>query len=302
MSWVQTSFHIHPDQSEPLEDLLLSLGAVAVTLQDNEDQPLYEPDLGTTPLWNDTRLTALFPAEMKTEQLKSAIEAQAINYGIPKLPSYKLEILEDKDWEREWMDNFHPMSFGKRLWICPSWRDPVDTNAVNLMLDPGLAFGTGTHPTTSLCLKWLDETDVQGKLVIDYGCGSGVLGIAALLLGADKMVGVDNDPQALIASKDNAARNHIDPALIELYLPDDAPTDQADILIANILAQPLISLAPRLASLTKPEGKIILSGILQEQAQDVMDRYSEWFTMQPVVSDQGWVRLTGLRKNSTANV
>ena len=193
------------------------------------------------------------------------------------------------------MDNFHPMSFGKRLWICPSWRDPVDKNAVNLMLDPGLAFGTGTHPTTSLCLKWLDGADIQDKRVIDYGCGSGVLGIAAILLGASKMIGVDNDPQALIASKDNAQRNNINDQLIALYLPDQTPNLQADIVIANILALPLIGLAPRLAELTRPNGHIILSGILEEQAEDVLDRYSEWFSMQPVVSDQGWVRLTGQR-------
>ncbi len=299
MSWIQINILTSPEQTEPLEDLLLSIGSVAVTLQDDADQPVYEPDLGTTPLWTHTKLSALFPAEVDTEALQIQLQSQAKDFGISQLPEYKLEIVEDKDWERAWMDNFHPMSFGQRLWICPSWRDPVDMNAVNLMLDPGLAFGTGTHPTTSLCLKWLDGTDVQDKLVIDYGCGSGVLGIAAVLLGASKMIGVDNDPQALIASKDNAQRNHIDDQLIELYLPDQAPSLQADIVIANILAQPLIGLAPRLAELTRPKGQIILSGILEEQAQDVLDRYSEWFSMQPIVSDQGWVRLTGQRKDNS---
>jgi len=209
------------------------------------------------------------------------------------LPTYQLEILEDKDWERAWMENFHPMSFGKRLWICPSWCNPVEPEAVNLLLDPGLAFGTGTHPTTSLCLKWLDSFNIENKIVIDYGCGSGVLGVAALLLGAKHMYGVDNDPQALIASKENAKRNGLPEEKISLHLPDNMPNIQADIMMANILAQPLINLASHLANLTRPGGSIILSGILEEQAEAVSHAYSHWFQMTTPIADEGWIRLRG---------
>jgi ribosomal protein L11 methyltransferase len=297
MSWIQVQFHLHPEQTESFEDLLMQLGAVSVTLEDAADQPVFEPDLGTTPLWNNTRLTALFPANLSVDELALGLATEAKDFGINKLPNYKFEILEDKDWEREWMENFHPMCFGRRLWICPSWREPEDSNAINLMLDPGLAFGTGTHPTTSLCLKWLDGCDLDDKSVIDYGCGSGVLGIAALLLGAKRMTGVDNDPQALIATKDNAQRNKIDEARMSLYLPEQTPDQKADIMIANILAQPLIHLAPKLAELTHSGGQIVLSGILEEQAEDVLQRYELWFTMSPAVISEGWVRLEGIRKN-----
>jgi len=160
--------------------------------------------------------------------------------------------VEDKDWEREWMDDFKPLRFGDRLWIVPSWHDAPDPHAANLLLDPGLAFGTGTHPTTALCLEWLDGQDVTSRQVIDYGCGSGILGLAALLLGADHVIGVDTDPQALEASRENARRNKVEEERLDLFLPGDEPDTMADIMLANILAQPLIGLAPRLAAKVKP--------------------------------------------------
>ncbi|MDF1763056.1 MAG: 50S ribosomal protein L11 methyltransferase, partial [Oleibacter sp.] len=207
-----------------------------------------------------------------------------------------IEILEDKDWVRAWMEDYHPMCFGERLWVCPSWREPPEANAVNLMLDPGLAFGTGTHPTTSLCLKFLDG-DIQGdELVVDYGCGSGILGIAALLLGARHMVGVDIDPQALLATEDNANRNHIARDRYEIYLPEATPNVQADVTVANILAGPLEALAPNIAALTKRGGRLALSGLLAEQADSVSSRYSEWFDMQTPQQEGDWIVLTGTKR------
>lgn len=287
---------ISPEQASDLEDLLLEAGACAVTFQDNADQPIFEPDLGTTPLWNQTGLNALWEADTDMEAVTAFLDAEhQARLGTP-FPANKVEILEDKDWVREWMDNFHPMQFGERLWICPSWREPPDTQAINLLLDPGLAFGTGTHPTTAMCLRWLDATPVEGQTVIDYGSGSGVLGIAALLLGAKSAMGVDTDPQALQASRENAERNGISTDRWPLYFPEDAPTEPADIMIANILAQPLIQLAPRLASLTRAGGKLVLSGILDQQANEVLERYSEWFEMDEPCTQDEWVRLTGIKR------
>ncbi|WP_281646103.1 50S ribosomal protein L11 methyltransferase [Parendozoicomonas sp. Alg238-R29] len=295
MSWIQLKLDTTPDQSSELEDLLLECGACAVTYQDGCDQPLYEPDLGTTPLWNNLRLFGLFAADTDMEE----VMVQLNNVALGSYSAHRIEIVEDKDWEREWMTHFHPMQFGKRLWVCPSWKEIPHPEAVNLMLDPGLAFGTGTHPTTALCLKWLDAQELDGKQVIDYGCGSGILAIAALLLGAKHAVGVDTDPQALEASRDNAGRNNIEEGKLHVYYPKDTPDVKADVMVANILAGPLISLAKTLARHTLPGGKLALSGILAEQADDVLTAYSEWFTMDPVTELDGWVRLNGVRKQES---
>lgn len=207
--------------------------------------------------------------------------------------AHKIEQIEDKDWEREWMDNFHPMQFGKRLWICPSWREVPDPNAVNVMLDPGLAFGTGTHPTTSLCLQWLDSLDLEGKTVIDFGCGSGILAIAALKLGAKQAIGIDIDPQAILASQNNAEANGVAEKL-QLFLAKDQPRElQADVVVANILAGPLKELAPNIITLVKPNGNLGLSGILATQAESVCEAYSEAFTLDPVVEKEEWCCITG---------
>ena len=212
------------------------------------------------------------------------------------LPEHHSEVIEDQDWERSWMDNFQPMRFGQRLWIVPSWHAAPEPNAVNLLLDPGLAYGTGTHPTTALCLEWLDGQDLTDSNVLDFGCGSGILAIAALLLGAKEAVGTDIDVQALEASRDNAGRNNIAEGKFPLYLPEDLPQVQADVLVANILAGPLVSLAPQLSSLVKPGGRLALSGILAEQGEDVAAAYAKDFELDPIANRDGWVRISGRRR------
>lgn len=294
MSWLQIRINTNRQQVEAIEDALLAAGAASVTMEDNADQPILEPALGETPLWDDTRVTGLFVAETDTTQ--ATVVATAV-LG-ESLPAYRWEILEDKDWERAWMDSYEPMQFGRRLWICPSWKTPPQPEAINLMLDPGLAFGTGTHPTTALCLEWLDSADLTGKTVLDYGCGSGILGIAALLLGAAKVIAVDNDPQALIATLDNAQRNNIDTSRIATYMPEDCPTDlRADVLVANILAGPLTELAEQLSTLVIDGAPIALSGILDLQAEQLSLHYQQWFDMEPAVSQREWIRLNGCRKS-----
>lgn len=293
MPWIQILLDTTSDHAEPLEDLLLEAGASAVTLQDAKDQPLYEPELGSTPLWTHTIVIGLFDAHCDMEQVVALLKEQS---GLDPFPDYKVEIVEDKDWEREWMSQFHPMQFGNRLWVCPSWKEIPDPDAVNLMLDPGLAFGTGTHPTTALCLEWLEkQSNLDQNDVIDYGCGSGILAIAALLLGARKAVGVDLDPQALKATIDNAERNRIAPEKLQVFLPEKQPEMQADVVVANILAGPLVSLAPILAKQTKSGGRLALSGILAEQAEEIVDTYQQWFDVAPPVFNDGWALVSGKR-------
>ena len=294
MPGIQVRLDTTSDHAEILEDLLLQAGACAVTLQDAKDQPVYEPELGTTPLWQNTVVVGLFDAQTRTDDLIPFLEANA---GLTPFPRHKIELVEDKDWEREWMTHFHPMQFGQRLWVCPSWKEVPDPNAINLMLDPGLAFGTGTHPTTALCLRWLDQQEqLNEKEIIDYGCGSGILAIAALLLGAHSAVGVDLDPQALEATLENARRNQIPPGKLAVFLPGDEPDEQADVVLANILAGPLTQLAGKLASLTRTGGSIALSGILAEQADDIIKTYEQWFIMDDPITFDGWAMLSGKRR------
>jgi ribosomal protein L11 methyltransferase len=293
MSWLQLRLAITPEQAEPMEDLLLGLGAVSVTFMDAEDQPIFEPDLGTTPLWQHTHLLALFEADTERQSLINQLQ----QLWRQPLPEHQFEDIADQDWERSWMDNFQPMRFGQRLWIVPSWHEAPDPQAVNLLLDPGLAFGTGTHPTTALCLEWLDGQQLQGLQVIDFGCGSGILAIAALLLGAEQVVGTDIDPQALEASRDNAQRNQLADERFPLYLPEAMPAEPADLLVANILAGPLVSLAPQLTSLVRPGGRIALSGILAEQTDEILAAYENAFELDPVAEKDGWIRVSGVRRN-----
>lgn len=298
MNWLQLHITTSRDQADAVDEALLAAGAVSVTLQDHADQPILEPAVGETPLWDQILITGLFNADTDTDQ---ATVIATANFAAT-LPPYRWEILEDKDWEREWMENFHPMRFGNRLWICPSWKQPPEADAVNLLLDPGLAFGTGTHPTTALCLRWLDSCNLEGKVVIDYGCGSGILGIAALLLGAKEVIAIDNDPQALIATRDNAQRNHIDEHKIRTYLPEQAPQQmQADIVVANILAGPLEQLSPLLSALTVSGGELALSGIINSQASQLVNCYQQWFDMQAPVIEQDWVRLSGRKRPAGSN-
>jgi ribosomal protein L11 methyltransferase len=297
MPWIQLQIPADPDNADQLEDLLMEMGAEAVSMEDAADQPLYEPDPGTTPLWHQTSVTGLFSSERDIDELCAAVKNAWHQQTQQSLPDIDVTLVEDKDWEREWMEDFKPLRFGERLWIVPSWHDAPDPHAANLLLDPGLAFGTGTHPTTALCLEWLDGHDVASRQVIDYGCGSGILGLAALLLGADHVIGVDTDPQALEASRENARRNRVEEDRLDLFLPADEPDAMADIMLANILAQPLIGLAPRLAAMVKPGGDIVLSGILSNQAREVMEAYEPWFVMDEPQQREEWIRLTGRRND-----
>ncbi|SFN27399.1 ribosomal protein L11 methyltransferase [Izhakiella capsodis] len=280
-------------RAEELGDALLEQGAVSVTFQDTHDTPVFEPLPGETRLWGDTDVIGLFDAETAMNSVISALAAH------PLLDTdfhHKIEQIEDKDWEREWMENFHPMRFGKRLWICPSWREVPDPTAVNVMLDPGLAFGTGTHPTTALCLSWLDGLDLTGKTVIDFGCGSGILAIAALKLGAAQAIGIDIDPQAIQASRDNAQRNGVSGQL-SLYLPHQQPGNlHADVVVANILAGPLRELAPLICVLPNDGGHLGLSGILASQAESVCEAYRDLFALDDVVEKDEWCRITGKKR------
>ncbi|MCX2803029.1 50S ribosomal protein L11 methyltransferase [Microbulbifer thermotolerans] len=291
MPWLQLRVDTDREHAEKIEEALLFAGAVSVTLQDNADQPILEPGLGEVPLWDHTRVTGLFDAEVDT----AVTEAKAAAYLCELLPNARWEQLEDKDWEREWMSHYKPIRCGDKLWICPSWCEPPEPEAVNLLLDPGLAFGTGTHPTTFLCLQWLGQENLTGKNVIDFGCGSGILGIGAILLGAARASGTDIDPQALIASRDNAERNGIDPAHFPVYLPEQLPREKADIVLANILAGPLVELAPQLSELTRIGGRICLSGILSSQADQVKAAYREWIDFDADGLHEDWVRLSGTR-------
>ncbi|RLM27524.1 ribosomal protein L11 methyltransferase [Brenneria alni] len=293
MPWIQLKINTSGSNAEQLGDALVTSGAVSVTFQDTHDTPVFEPLPGETRLWGDTDVIGLYDAETEMADVIATLEQEPLLGAGFK---HKIEQLEDKDWEREWMDNFHPMRFGERLWICPSWRDIPDPTAVNVMLDPGLAFGTGTHPTTALCLQWLDGLDLQGKTIIDFGCGSGILAIAALKLGAARAIGIDIDPQAIQASRDNAQRNGVSERLA-LYLPKDQPAGlYADVVVANILAGPLRELAPLISDLPKTAGHLGLSGVLATQAASVSEAYQDKFQLDPVAEKEEWCRITGIRK------
>jgi len=227
MPWLQLKIITPRRYVESLEDSLLVCGAASVTFEDNADQPILEPGLGETPLWDNVKITGLFDAEIDTAKTIAIAERKFGN----KLPEYKWEQLEDKDWEREWMANYHAIRCGERLWICPSWQQPPEPEKINLMLDPGLAFGTGTHPTTFMCMQWIDQQNFTGLDIVDYGCGSGILGIATLLMGAKKVIGVDIDPQALLATTENAKRNKLPEDAMPVFLPKDAPGIKADIML-----------------------------------------------------------------------
>jgi len=296
MPWIQLRVNTTEKHAETVSDMLMSWGAQAVSFVDAQDTPIYEPMPGEVIYWANTVVVGLFDAEHPMENVIGKLQQVSLfKHGV----QYKLEQLEDKDWEREWMDNFHPIRFGNRLWVCPSWRDIPDPTAVNVMLDPGLAFGTGTHPTTALCMEWLDSQDLTDSLVVDFGCGSGILGIAALKLGGKRVVGIDIDPQAIEASTANAGRNNV-AGQIELYLPKDQPKLEADVVVANILAGPLADLSQIISAYVRPGGLLALSGILESQAQSVIDAYSHEFDFDPVAVKDEWVRLSARKRLFTA--
>jgi ribosomal protein L11 methyltransferase len=294
MQWLQLIISATRESSSSIEDALLDCGAVSVTLEDAADQPIFEPGVGETPLWDNCQIKALFDASSDTAAI-----IQHLQSLIPKLTAFRWEQLEDKDWSQEWKKYFSPVKCGDRLWICPSWIEPPDANGINLSLDPGLAFGTGSHPTTHLCLRWLDKQALDGQTIIDYGCGSGILGIAALLLGAEKVIAVDNDPQALLATRDNAERNNIAQERLTTYLPDQLPADiRGATMVANILAEPLIELAPRLIAHTEAGGLLCLSGLLENQIDAVSLPYAEDFVFAQAAIESEWAQLSARKKSS----
>lgn len=292
MPWQQLKIQVQSDQIEALEQYLLAQGALSISYLDAEDQAIFQLEPGSTPLWDKSYLLGLFEDKLNLSGVLAWLQQHT---AVINKQTLQIEILEDQDWERSWMQNFQAMQFGEKLWICPSWQMPPERNAINIMLDPGLAFGSGSHATTSMCLQWLEQSGVEGNEVIDYGCGSGVLAIAAALLGARRVYAVDNDPQAITATVDNSRRNRIGNDVLSAHLPDALPQMQVDILIANILAQPLLELAVKFSALVKPGGKIVLSGLLQEQAKTLLDSYGRWFCMEPPLREQEWVRLSGTR-------
>jgi ribosomal protein L11 methyltransferase len=301
MSWLEVKIRSQREGAEALEALLEEQGAVSVTLVDAEDEPLFEPGPGETPLWNHVVITGLFPQGTDATTLQLQLTAA---WSPRPLPAMRFTELPEQDWVRAWLDDFKPMRFGKRLWVCPEElrQGVTQTDATVLLLDPGLAFGTGTHPTTSLCLQWLDAQPLKHLTLVDYGCGSGILGLAALLLDAGIVHGVDNDPQALTATTENCRKNGIDPQRFPLYLPDAwmrsvtagniAPVDG---MMANILAGTLIQLAEFLGLQVKSGGWILLSGILRDQADAVAAAYAPWFKDFAVAAEGDWVRITATR-------
>ncbi|MBL37904.1 MAG: 50S ribosomal protein L11 methyltransferase [Xanthomonadales bacterium] len=276
-----------PDRLEAAEEALWALGAQSVTLLDAGDQPLLEPGPGETPLWPESIVEALLPDDLPDQDVLIALSAGQV-VSSPK--DVQFDHLADRDWERAWMDRFKPMRFGESIWICPSHIDPEPEWGVVVRLDPGLAFGTGTHPTTALCLEWMDGIEFEDRTVTDYGCGSGVLAVAAALKNAATIIAIDHDPQALTATRDNAERNAVGDR-IQTALPGELEPAQTDIVLANILAGPLIELAEQIAALVRPGGALVLSGILDAQADEVERAYRPLIGKGRRVSREGWVRL-----------
>ncbi len=308
MRWLQIRFEVTKNDVQLVETLLESVGAVSVILDDAADQPLLEPLPGETPIWDELIVTGLFNEVVDSLNIDLAhTESEATNpdqiiaFVQAQAPTVRAfyDYLEEQVWERSWMDHYEPIQCGDNFWIVPEWLTPPDPSAVNLMLDPGLAFGTGNHASTFMCLQWLGKTDVKDKVVIDYGCGSGILGVAALLLGAKAVYATDIDPQALLATRQNAEKNGTT-SQIWVGLPDELnkqfPNLQSDVIVANILAKPLMELAPTFAEYCLPNGLIALAGLIDEQVDGVREAYAPWFNLDERANRDGnWCRLSGHR-------
>lgn len=298
MPWLQVVLTTDQERASLIEAALENIGALAVTLDDAGDEPLLEPPPGATPLWGKIQVTALFAAD---ESHRKEAETLVASLAEHLATQPRFERIEDQAWEHTWRDDFAPTPFGERLWVCPRGERPKDEHPdqVIVTLDPGLAFGTGHHPTTALCLRWLDRADLTGARLIDYGCGSGILAIAALKLGAAHALALDHDPQALEATLANAAENGVADRLLCLKACDASPGIsgyQADYLVANILAGPLIKLAPKLASFLRPGGFLALSGLLVDQIESVASAYAPWLDLAPPEIREEWVLLSGCRR------
>lgn len=291
MAWHQISVITDENTAPELADLFSDLGAVSVTYMDAEDEPVYEPAIGETKIWTHTQVIALYDQGVEPALIKAAVLEK---FKLQELHLWQQEQVEDREWERAWMEFYKPMKFADRLWVCPSEQEQYEAGTVCLTLDPGLAFGTGTHPTTALCLQWLASHDLTGKTVIDYGCGSGILAVAAVLLGATQAFAVDIDPQAITATQSNALKNKVENKIL-CYLADEFNPVQADVVLANILAKPLIELSEPISNLLIPGGQLILSGILSEQAESVMNAYKQTIVFNEPVQEEDWIRLEGCK-------
>lgn len=298
MEWQQFVMNLETLDPSSVEEILVRHGAQSVTFSDAGDAPVLEPRPGETPLWNNTRVTGLFDSGVDMAGLLEDLRA---SLALEQLPDHSLESLADRDWEREWLRDFGPMQFGKRLWVCPAGSEPDQSDTIIVRLDPGLAFGTGTHATTAMCLEWLDAIDLQGRTMLDYGCGSGVLAIAALKLGCKQAHAMDIDVQAVTATRENAAQNDVQDRLMVSASADDID-GEFDVVVANILAGPLVELAASISERVKPGGQLALSGILSEQAAGVIEAYAPWVDFdEPEFREQDgqtWTRLTGRKRHS----
>ena len=292
MAWHQISVITNENTAPQLADFFSNLGAVSVTYMDAEDEPVYEPAIGETKIWSNTQVIALFELEADPELIKNLVFEQFKQEG---LQCWLYEAVADQEWERAWMEYYKPMKFADKLWVCPTDQEQLEPGTVCLTLDPGLAFGTGTHPTTALCLEWLASHDLAGKTVIDYGCGSGILAVAAVLLGAKIAHAVDIDPQAITATQSNALKNKVQDK-ISSYLPEQFVPFQADIVLANILALPLINMSEQISGLVVSGGQLVLSGILNEQAESVISAYEKNIAFTPLVQQEDWIRLDGIKR------
>ena len=292
MNWKQLSFQVKKQQADLVSEVLIGLGSISITYKDAYDDAIYEPPVGQTPLWDDVEINALFSSDINQESIKDSI------FEICNIKVLTSLNLKDRVWEEEFKKDFQPMKFGQRLWVFPSWESqiklPNDSIIVNM--DPGLAFGTGTHQTTSLCLNYLDANPPKDIRVIDFGCGTGILAIAAAKLGASSLLAIDNDPQAVIACKENVINNHCEGLIKTIHSNNLVIKEKCDLLIANILTNPLIELAPSFASLVNPNGALLLSGILKQQVDKVLDCYKEYFFDIEVANIDEWYRITGKRK------
>lgn len=303
--WLEVMLEARQEDVESLEEWLFEAGALSVTLQDSHDDDdlahaVLEPVPGEVRLWEAVRVVGLFARETRLEQLHDALHLAAAMLG-RDVPPFSVSRLQEREWERAWMDEFRPMQFGRHFWICPTEQPAPDESAINLRLDPGMAFGTGTHATTAQCLAWMGQQTAQslrplaGQRIIDYGCGSGVLAIAALLLGAEKAWAVDIDPQALTATTDNARQNGVDDRL-EVGMPDLVNEISVELVLANILFKPLMELADTLADRVSPGGRLLVSGILQEQMAPLSQRYGERFAFEPGQVQDGWALMSAIRR------
>lgn len=291
MEWRQFVINLESIEPQLIEEVLCRHGAQAVTLSAAGDEPVLEPAPGTTPLWSDTRMSALFSAETDFALLQADLR-QSLN--VETLPEHSVELLPDREWEKEWLTEFRPTRFGRRLWVAPPGHAVNADDAVVVRLSPGLAFGTGTHATTALCLEWLDAIDPGERTLLDFGCGSGILAIAALKLGASSALAVDIDLQAITAARQNASINAVGDRL-ETTMHFDRADRQFDIVVANILAGTLVDCAGALCNCLRTGGNLALSGILTEQVDDVAAAYRHCIEFAAPASRDNWACLSGTK-------